>query len=68
MIDRRFIMKFQKYVILFRFLEHAKVTHALGRAGEADEVAKSIVFLASNALSSFITGVNMPVDGGRGMY
>ncbi len=40
---------------LGRFLEHSKSTHALGRAGEAEEVAKAIVFLASNKLSGFMT-------------
>lgn len=36
----------------------------LGRAGRADEVAKAILFLASEE-ASFITGVALPVDGGR---
>lgn len=47
-----------------RFLERCKETHALGRPGEADEVAQAIAFLASDA-ASYITGVNLPVDGGR---
>lgn len=47
-----------------QFLERCKQTHALGRYGEADEVAKAIAFLASDQ-SSFTTGVNLPVDGGR---
>lgn len=47
-----------------RFLEHSKTTHALGRAGEVKEVAAAIAFLASDA-ASFITGVQLPVDGGR---
>ncbi len=36
----------------------------LGRAGRAEEVARAIVFLASEE-ASFITGVALPVDGGR---
>ncbi|OQV11704.1 putative 3-oxoacyl-[acyl-carrier-protein] reductase FabG [Hypsibius exemplaris] len=46
------------------FLERAKTTHALGRPGEPHEVADAIAFLASDA-ASFITGANLPVDGGR---
>ncbi|HYC76125.1 MAG TPA: SDR family oxidoreductase [Planctomycetota bacterium] len=46
------------------FLERAKTTHPLGRPGLADEVAEAIYFLATPA-SSFITGVTLPVDGGR---
>lgn len=47
-----------------QFLEKCKQTHALGRPGQVDEVAHAIAFLASDA-ASFITGVNLPVDGGR---
>lgn len=47
-----------------KFLEHSKTTHAMGRPGQASEIADAIVFLASDA-ASFITGANLPVDGGR---
>ncbi|XP_073491460.1 3-oxoacyl-[acyl-carrier-protein] reductase FabG-like [Aquarana catesbeiana] len=46
------------------FLKRTKETHALGRPGKVEEVARTIAFLASDA-ASFITGVTMPVDGGR---
>ena len=46
------------------FLERSKETHALGRPGEVDEVAKAIAFLASED-ASFTTGVSLAVDGGR---
>lgn len=46
------------------FLERCKSTHALGRPGQAVEVAKTIAFLASDD-ASFITGAILPVDGGR---
>jgi NAD(P)-dependent dehydrogenase (short-subunit alcohol dehydrogenase family) len=35
----------------------------MGRLGTADEIASSAVFLASDE-SSFITGIDLPVDGG----
>jgi 3alpha(or 20beta)-hydroxysteroid dehydrogenase len=37
--------------------------HPMGRVGEADEVARAILWLASDA-SSFTTGAEVPVDGG----
>ena len=46
------------------FLEHSKTTHPLGRVGTADEVADLIFFLASPH-AGWITGVSMPIDGGR---
>ncbi|GLH02339.1 Dehydrogenase/reductase SDR family protein 7-like [Gryllus bimaculatus] len=46
------------------FLERSKETHALGRPGNTEEVARAIAFLASDD-ASFITGANLPVDGGR---
>lgn len=36
----------------------------LGRTGTGDEVARAVVFLASDE-SGYITGVDLPVDGGR---
>ncbi|CAC5390116.1 3-oxoacyl-[acyl-carrier-protein] reductase FabG [Mytilus coruscus] len=47
-----------------KFLERTKITHALGRPGEVQEVAGMIAFLASDD-SSFITGAQVPIDGGR---
>ncbi|KAG9465732.1 hypothetical protein GDO78_017831 [Eleutherodactylus coqui] len=47
-----------------QFLQRTQHTHALGRPGTVEEVARTIAFLASDA-ASFITGVTMPVDGGR---
>jgi NAD(P)-dependent dehydrogenase (short-subunit alcohol dehydrogenase family) len=38
--------------------------YALGRAATPEEIAASILFLTSNE-SSFVTGITLPVDGGR---
>lgn len=46
------------------FLENAKKTHPLGRAGEAREVADLICFLASEK-AGWITGATYAIDGGR---
>ncbi|XP_052238397.1 3-oxoacyl-[acyl-carrier-protein] reductase FabG-like [Dreissena polymorpha] len=47
-----------------KFLERTKVTHALGRPGQVEEVTAMIAFLASDS-ASFITGAQIPIDGGR---
>lgn len=39
-------------------------THALGRATSAQDVAAAVAFLAGDH-ASFVTAVNLPVDGGR---
>jgi NAD(P)-dependent dehydrogenase (short-subunit alcohol dehydrogenase family) len=36
----------------------------MGRVGGADEVAEAVLFLASDA-ASYITGVIVPISGGR---
>ncbi|CAG9765521.1 unnamed protein product [Ceutorhynchus assimilis] len=46
------------------FIKRSQETHALGRPGTAEEVARTIAFLASDS-ASFITGATLPVDGGR---
>jgi NAD(P)-dependent dehydrogenase (short-subunit alcohol dehydrogenase family) len=43
--------------------ERLKSMHPMGRFGEPNEIANAALFLASDE-ASFITGVNLPVDGG----
>ena len=45
-------------------IEKIASTIPMGRMGEADEVAKAALFLASDD-SSFVTGIELFVDGGR---
>jgi NAD(P)-dependent dehydrogenase (short-subunit alcohol dehydrogenase family) len=40
--------------------------HPLGRIADAEEVARAVLFLCSDD-ASFITGVDLPVDGGAAM-
>ena len=41
----------------------AEPFHMLGRAGDAEDVARAVLFLCSDE-ASFITGADIPVDGG----
>ena len=40
-----------------------KSLHPMGRLAELEEIANAALFLCSDE-ASFITGVNLPVDGG----
>ncbi len=46
------------------FMERAKRTHPIGRPGRPEEVAKVIVFLASED-ASLVVAQTLAVDGGR---
>ena len=47
-----------------RVIEACDRLHIRGKMGQAEEVARVIVFLASD-LASFVTGAAIPVDGGQ---
>tara|TARA_B100001029_G_scaffold65785_1_gene53384 strand:+ start:4976 stop:5797 length:822 start_codon:yes stop_codon:yes gene_type:complete len=46
-----------------KILDHMKSLHPMGRLAELEEIANAALFLCSDE-ASFITGVNLPVDGG----
>ena len=48
------------------FLERSKATHPLGRPGQPEEIAATILFLLSEE-SGWITGATVPIDGGRAL-
>ena len=43
--------------------ERSRRRHAMGRLGRPEEIARAILYLASDE-ASFVTGVTLPVDGG----
>jgi NAD(P)-dependent dehydrogenase (short-subunit alcohol dehydrogenase family) len=43
--------------------EKSKAMNPMGRIGEPEEIASTIVFLALDA--TFINGVTVPIDGGN---
>lgn len=45
-------------------VERSILTHPLGRVGQTDDCVNAIAFLANDS-SSFLTGVLLPVDGGK---
>lgn len=47
-----------------KYLKRLITTVPMGRRGNPDEVAKAVLFLASDE-SSFVTGIDLCVDGGR---
>jgi NAD(P)-dependent dehydrogenase (short-subunit alcohol dehydrogenase family) len=47
-----------------KHLDYALAKHPVGRLGNPEEVAYAVLFLASDE-ASFITGVALPIDGGR---
>ena len=63
-IDTPMLASFKKDLTLKEYQKRMRDNHPIGRIGKPKEVASVIYFLASEA-SSFMTGLTIPVDGGR---
>ena len=51
-------------MLYLQYLQDQNILHPLGRYGDVEDTSNAIVFLASSA-ASWLTGVILPVDGGR---
>ena len=63
-IDTPMLASFKKDLTLKEYEKRMQENHPIGRIGKPKEVASVIYFLASEA-ASFMTGLTLPVDGGR---
>ena len=63
-IDTPMLASFKKDLSSKEYEKRMRENHPIGRIGKPKEVASVIYFLASEA-SSFMTGLTIPVDGGR---
>ena len=64
-IDTQMVSSLKKEInSIKKYNARMKEAHPIGRIGRPEEVANAVCFLASNE-SSFITGITVPVDGGR---
>jgi NAD(P)-dependent dehydrogenase (short-subunit alcohol dehydrogenase family) len=49
-------------------VEYAARLIPIGRIGYPDDIARAAVFLLSDAWAGYITGANVPVDGGLALH
>ncbi len=63
-IETPMLASFKKDLSLKDYQKKMKENHPIGRVGKPKEVANVIYFLASES-ASFMTGLTIPVDGGR---
>ena len=63
-IETPMLASFKKDLSLKEYQKRMRENHPIGRVGKPKEVANVIYFLASES-ASFMTGLTIPVDGGR---
>ena len=64
-VDTKMVWSLRKEINSdFAFEKRMKESHPIGRIAKPKEIAEVIIFLASQK-SSFMTGLTLPVDGGR---
>jgi len=64
-VDTKMVWSLKKEInSMKKFNQRMKEAHPIGRIATPQEIANVVIFLAGNE-SSFITGITLPVDGGR---
>ena len=64
-VDTEMVSSLKKEInSIKQYNQRMKETHPIGRIGSPQEIANVICFLVSEE-SSFMTGITVPVDGGR---